>query len=382
MPNTQRYRFNEAGAAYMEVGGFGIDPTKSFSGRAWFHGRNGSKVHTVKVRRDGVEVASVNIGADGWYSAFIPMGTGTVTLSSEIPNNAGTTEAWSRLAYIEVYSYDEATINDPAILAFYRGEESDAGGFTPQDSSPNARHALDIHEWRDPGAYPESTQSFRFTGSFPDDGFAVPFVGLATRPSFAVEVWFKSGVGNSASAIFAEGTAGSTAGSLNAILFSSTVSWFYRVNTVTTYNMAASANLSDNKWHQAVINKVSASDRRLYIDGVRVARQTTTAPDPAAVSTAAIGYIDRATSAPNRFVGNIDAVSLFNRFMTDAEVAERYALALDGVDAPPPTSAPYIHHEGPLGGIVSAPSVGGIVSAPVLGGNVYAPSRGGILIRQ
>jgi hypothetical protein len=97
-----------------------------------------------------------------------------------------------------------------------------------------------------------------------------------------------------------------------------------------------SFNLADGEWHHVVSSLDSNNSIRLYADGnlLQLAENT----NAVLSDSGSVGYIGAWEGLYGASTGSIDAVGIWNRALSDAEVAELYnngtGLELDGVAQP------------------------------------------------
>ena len=103
----------------------------------------------------------------------------------------------------------------------------------------------------------------------------------------------------------------------------------FGVNPGTKVTLTSAAGLNNGQWHQVVATQ-GASGMALYIDGVRVATNTTTGAQSIQGywrigGDNLAGWASRPLS--NYFAGNLDETAIYSRVLTTAQVADHYRLS-------------------------------------------------------
>lgn len=96
-------------------------------------------------------------------------------------------------------------------------------------------------------------------------------------------------------------------------------------------DVTSAASVADGGWHHSAL-VVDASGGRLYLDGTLIGSSAWPGPPGAPTSTEPL-QIGRYHTYPNRFVGAIDEIALWNRALTAAEVLSLKNLPLAGSEA-------------------------------------------------
>ncbi|MBX3212199.1 MAG: LamG domain-containing protein [Labilithrix sp.] len=151
------------------------------------------------------------------------------------------------------------------------------------------------------------------------------FDGLAP---FSVEVWVKPSPANPALGFVFDHTHWGEAGARRGwdILVGNATTNFERWASVDEKSSAGSAAMSVGQWHH-LVGTFDGATMRLYADATRIAERGTSVELPARTSALTIGHQGCDCSAVNSFIGDLDELAVYDKALTDAQIAAHYAAA-------------------------------------------------------
>jgi hypothetical protein len=162
-----------------------------------------------------------------------------------------------------------------------------------------------------------------------NDYISLPNIAVSTLPAFSVCFWARTSIGTGNPAAYSEGTPASWASNLFII--------YYGDNTITQYPGALRVwfgfptisspligvtNVINRGWNYVTYIQTSTSSRRIYLNAILEASNTTTITSTA--SSASIGAANNNGTITQYFNGNISNLMTYNRALTELEMLQNY----------------------------------------------------------
>ena len=221
--------------------------------------------------------------------------------------------------------YADAVLADGPILYLRFGEKS--GSAAKAVVGPDATYGVTGFALGSPGA---------LAG---DDDSAVTLTdgaGRITVPSgfafeetvpFSVEIWAKPAAANTNLGFVADHTTYGEADRRGWSLFVGSGGVAYdRWATPEIRTSLREPALTTNQWHH-VVGTYDGTTQRLYADGVRIAQVTSSVKIPSRPSVLIIGNQSCDCSGGNAFIGTLDELAIYDKALTDAQIAAHLAAA-------------------------------------------------------
>lgn len=101
---------------------------------------------------------------------------------------------------------------------------------------------------------------------------------------------------------------------------------FERWASRTDRSVAYGAPLSVGQWHH-LVGTFDGAALRVYVDSVRISEQGTSLALPARTSVLTIGHQSCDCGSINSFIGDIDELAIYDKALTDGQIAAHYAAA-------------------------------------------------------
>ncbi|MBN9163575.1 MAG: LamG domain-containing protein [Myxococcales bacterium] len=144
---------------------------------------------------------------------------------------------------------------------------------------------------------------------------------------FSVELWVKPSPSNTTLGLVFDHTywSGSERRGWN-FLAGNEQTNFERWVSATDRSIAYGAPVSVGQWHH-LVGTFDGATLRVYVDGLRVSESTTSVVLPARTSVLTIGHQSCDCGRSNSFIGDIDELAVYDRALTDTQIAAHYAAA-------------------------------------------------------
>lgn len=194
-----------------------------------------------------------------------------------------------------------------------------------QDADPDSSWTANNRRWGAGAVNLDATDSYVYCDDANCGGTSLLDIGTG---SLSVSAWIKTAK-STRQAIVSKGNAsGQYSYELETGAESNGEPDFYIFNTADGAYMRANGNVAvnDDKWHH-IVGTYDGTTIKLYVDGKLNASTTTTSGTKVTDSTSPFQIGARTDSATQYFSGNIDAVSVHKRALTDAEILSNYNVA-------------------------------------------------------
>lgn len=151
-------------------------------------------------------------------------------------------------------------------------------------------------------------------------------IGVSNLPAFSVSFWAKKSAASTTSTIYAEGTPASWPGNLFIVYFGTTEDsgkcrvWFGYPTVQSP--LIGTTNVTDGKWYYVTYNQTNNSNRKLYVNTVVEATNTTTISSTATNSY--IGYNNNNGTLTQFNQGSLSYLACYNRGLSDSEIIQNY----------------------------------------------------------
>lgn len=93
----------------------------------------------------------------------------------------------------------------------------------------------------------------------------------------------------------------------------------YTVTNTVFVGAVGNTNIADGNWHHVLGTYASATDRKVYVDGVLQGSNTTSSSPTTLTETRISGYNTNADNAA-KLIGSLDDARFYNRVLSDAEI--------------------------------------------------------------
>ena len=233
---------------------------------------------------------------------------------------------------------------------------NEAGGLTAYDISGNGNHGTLTNgpTWTQGQFGP----ALSFDGL--DDRVTLPDMGTAESYPFTFSAWFNTSAADATQAVVSQTNSADSAQRAQLTYADTVTNFCWNVRNGASEAEACTSITQDGAWHHAVGVSLSATDHKLYVDGVLKTSNTNSVSAPA-VDTTTIGDNPKIVFPWN---GRIDDVRIYNRALSAGEISYLYVypfadlIARRQILVMPPVAAGRIFKLAGRGGGLAGPSIG------------------------